>query len=378
LFPSFIRAGAWESVPPVDESDDIRDTLKFPTKNASRTGKTRDAREPRLAGDYCLRGKVADKADKSSQNSPMYDLIGDIHGHADELVQLLEALGYRKHGGTYAHPDRKVIFLGDFIDRGPKIREVLEIVRPMVEEGKALAVMGNHELNALGFHTEDPERPGEFLRCRCDKNVRQHRKTIEQLNHPGELQSYLEWFRTLPLWLDLDGIRVVHACWDERCQKAIDGALQQHGGVSLPFLQAAFNRADPLFRAVEVVLKGKEAQLPNGIFFSDKEGCVRTEMRTRWYLSPHGHTYASYALQTDPIDCTEPLAEPVLAEAVPYPKTAKPVFVGHYWLSAERPEILTENVACLDYSVAKGGFLCAYRWHGEQQLQNAHFLRASA
>jgi len=71
----------------------------------------------------------------------MYDLIGDIHGHADELVQLLETLGYQKAQGVYEHPERKVVFLGDFIDRGPQIRQVLEIVRPMVEGGKALAVM---------------------------------------------------------------------------------------------------------------------------------------------------------------------------------------------------------------------------------------------
>src|SRR4051794_116693 len=90
----------------------------------------------------------------------MYDLIGDIHGHADELEQLLEGLGYHRHAGVYRHPERKVIFLGDFIDRGPKIRQVLEIVRPMLEEGHALAVMGNHELNALAFHTEDPDGAG--------------------------------------------------------------------------------------------------------------------------------------------------------------------------------------------------------------------------
>ena len=307
----------------------------------------------------------------------MYDMIGDIHGHADELVQLLEALGYRRRGASYAHADRKVIFLGDFIDRGPKIRAVLEIVRPMVEEHNALAVMGNHELNALGYHSEDPANPGAFLRPRTDKNLRQHRQTLEQLK-PADLQRYLEWFRTLPLWLDLDGIRVVHACWDEQCMNSIDHALQHLDGLSLPFLQAAFNPGVPLFRAAEIVLKGKEAQLPNGLFFRDKEGCVRTEMRTRWYLSPDGQTYGSYALQTDPIDCHEKLAESVVAEAAPYPAAAKPVFVGHYWLSAKRPETLADNVACLDYSVAKGGFLCAYRWHGEQTLKNEHFLRASS
>ena len=161
----------------------------------------------------------------------MYDLIGDIHGHADELVQLLEALGYQKAQGVYRHPERKVIFLGDFIDRGPKIRQVLEIVRPMIEEGKALAVMGNHELNALAYHTEDPESPGEYLRRRSPKNEKQHRKTVEQLK-PDELVSYLDWFRTLPMWLDLDGLRVVHACWDEQAintiAQALDGTARHH------------------------------------------------------------------------------------------------------------------------------------------------------
>src|SRR5690349_12096752 len=91
----------------------------------------------------------------------MYDLIGDIHGHADELVRLLTALGYQVRGGVYQRPDRKVVFLGDFIDRGPQIRRVLGIVRPMVEAGHALAVMRNHELNALAYHTGDRDSPGE-------------------------------------------------------------------------------------------------------------------------------------------------------------------------------------------------------------------------
>src|ERR1700676_3465489 len=120
----------------------------------------------------------------------MYDLIGDIHGHADELVQLLEVLGYEKARGSYRHPERKVIFLGDFIDRGPQIRQVLEIVRPMIEAGHALAVMGNHELNALAYHTEDPESHGEYLRRHSEKNERQHRQTVQQLK-PDELKSYL-------------------------------------------------------------------------------------------------------------------------------------------------------------------------------------------
>ncbi len=64
----------------------------------------------------------------------------------------------------------------------------------------------------------------------------------------------------------------------------------------------------------------------------------------------------------------------MIEAAAPYPATAKPVFVGHYWLSADRPEPLAGNVACLDYSVAKDGFLCAYRWQGERTLSNENFV----
>ena len=306
----------------------------------------------------------------------MYDLIGDIHGHADELVQLLEKLGYRKAGDVYQHPKRKVIFLGDFIDRGPKIREVLAIVRPMIEKGHALAVMGNHELNALAFHTEDPDRAGTYLRNRDNKNIRQHAQTIHQLSDK-ELAEALAWFRTLPMCLDLDGLRAVHACWDERATTAIAKALEEHGGVTPGLLRSACKKGEALFGLVEVLLKGKEGKLPEGISFVDKDGHVRTEIRTKWYLPPDGHTYGTYALQSDTIVCNVELAKAVVEEAAPYPPTAKPVFVGHYWLSAARPELLADNVACLDYSVAKGGFLCAYRWHGEQKLSNDNFVWVS-
>ncbi|MED5251851.1 MAG: metallophosphoesterase, partial [Pseudomonadota bacterium] len=66
-----------------------------------------------------------------------YDLIGDIHGCGATLAALLEKLGYHQHGGVYRHPRRKVIFLGDLIDRGPRIRLAVTIARRMVEAGEA-------------------------------------------------------------------------------------------------------------------------------------------------------------------------------------------------------------------------------------------------
>ena len=297
----------------------------------------------------------------------MYDLIGDIHGHADTLQQLLAKLGYAKHKGVYRHPDRQAIFLGDFIDRGPKIRETLEIVRPMIDSGAALAVMGNHELNALAFHTPDPEKPGSHLRPHNEKNSNQHAETRRQVP-AGELDSYLSWFRTLPLWLDLDGLRVVHACWDEPRMAKISGPVTDE------FLHSACSPRGDLFEPVEAILKGKEACLPAGATFRDKDGHERTATRVKWYERPDGHTYRTYAMASEPIESDLPLPEEVVRAAVPYPEDTKPVFVGHYWLTGRQPELLRPNIACVDWSVAKGGFLCAYRWDGEQVLDAGKFV----
>ncbi|MBS0263647.1 MAG: metallophosphoesterase [Planctomycetes bacterium] len=303
----------------------------------------------------------------------MFDLIGDIHGYANHLVRLLELLGYEKRAGVYAHPERQVIFLGDFIDRGPQIREVLQIARNMVEAGRALAVLGNHELNALAYHTPDPARPQESLRRHSPKNIHQHEQTKRQLSS-GDLNSYLDWFRTLPLWLELDGLRVVHACWDRRQIAEIARFRPRNEPLSDEFLTSAYTPGLPLFAPVEVVAKGKEGPLPAGVSFEDKERNRRTAVRLRWYLSPAGQTYRTYAFETHPIECDEALSEDLLAEAEPYPEHAPPVFIGHYWLAPTRPATLSANVACLDYSVAKEGFLCAYRWSGESQLSNENFV----
>ena len=72
----------------------------------------------------------------------MHDLIGDVHGHAEELAALLGRLGYRESRGAWRHPSRLAVFVGDFLDRGPRIRETLRLVRAMLEAGSALAVLG--------------------------------------------------------------------------------------------------------------------------------------------------------------------------------------------------------------------------------------------
>ena len=76
-----------------------------------------------------------------------FDIIGDIHGCYDELCELLAALGYREDTREgMRHPEgRRVLFLGDLVDRGPKVVETVTLVRRMVEAGQALCVPGNHD-----------------------------------------------------------------------------------------------------------------------------------------------------------------------------------------------------------------------------------------
>jgi hypothetical protein len=301
----------------------------------------------------------------------MYDIIGDIHGHADELVELLTKLGYAESAGCFRHPTRQVIFCGDFIDRGPHIPDVVRVARAMVEEDAAQAVMGNHEFNALAYHTFDPDSPDTYLRPHNSQNRKQHHQTQEQFSAEDLLHA-LEWFRTLPAALELDGLRIVHACWNRAAINVINSSIDELGPYSADFLKLATQKQHPLFNAIECVMKGPELNLPEGMTVTDKEGNVRKRIRIRWFESPDQHTWATYSL---PVKTNLPhTGVPQNAPAMPYADDEPPVFVGHYWLPETSPAPLKPNVACLDYSVAKHGMLCAYRFDGETSLSVNRFV----
>lgn len=306
-------------------------------------------------------------------NDTKYDIIGDIHGHADPLHALLAKLGYIERDGIHAHPERRVIFLGDFIDRGPKIPETLQTVRAMIDSGNALAVMGNHEFNALAYATPDGT---DWLRKHTRKNTEQHEATLEQFDgHEAEWQDHLAWFRTLPLWLDLPGLRAVHAAWDVRAA----ARLGPEARMTEALVRAASTKGTQEYLDVETLLKGVELQLPDGHFFFDNKNFPRHQIRTRWWLPARGTTYRRIALQPGSNEWEIPeLPADEHAERVPgYAPDERPVFNGHYWLTGEA-ELMAPNVAILDYSVAKEGPLTAYRWDGEQKLDAAKFVQVQA
>jgi hypothetical protein len=295
----------------------------------------------------------------------MIDFIGDIHGHADELESLLKHLGYSKHSHSYSHPDRKVLFVGDYIDRGPKIPRTLEIVRSMVEDGNAIALMGNHEYNAICFHYKHPE--GGHLRKHTITNITQHYQTLNQFkNSQREYEDYLDWFLTLPLYYEDEAFRAVHACWDGDNIDFLRKTLV-NDRLTPDLIYESVKENSALYLSIEDILKGKELRLPNDISFTDAEGIRRQHVRIKWWENPDSKTYPSLMLH--PIDGIPDLQIDEQAGFNYYSADEKNVFFGHYWLTGE-PALYRNNICCLDYSVAKNGNLVAYRYDGEEKLNN--------
>jgi protein phosphatase len=96
--------------------------------------------------------------DKTYEKGP-FDIIGDVHGCYDELRSLLDNLGYRVDDvsiglseNAVTHPDgRRLIFVGDLVDRGPKTPEVLSLVMNIVGTGTGFCVPGNHDVKLLKY-----------------------------------------------------------------------------------------------------------------------------------------------------------------------------------------------------------------------------------
>ena len=305
-----------------------------------------------------------------------YDLIGDVHGCAHTLTHLLDQLGYRRHAGVWTHARRQVIFLGDIIDRGPRIREALHLVHDMVEAGQAHCIMGNHEFNALGWFTPAPPESGKaFVRDHTPRYEMLLRQTFEQFDrYADEWQAFLAWFVELPLFLENERFRVVHACWDN----SVIGRLRQRlseGRLDADFLrEAAFADAFAA-KALDRLLRGTDMPLPAGLTLTSAEGFTRNFFRTKfWEENPR--TYGDVVFQPDGLPeqaARLPLSESQKSRLFLYGPDDPLLFVGHYWRSGV-PAPIRHNLACLDYSAVKYGKLVAYRLDRETRLDPAKFV----
>lgn len=127
-----------------------------------------------------------------------FDIIGDVHGCYDELVTLLQQLGYiteqiaadtANHGFRVTHPEkRRLIFVGDLCDRGPKTPDVFRLVMSMVHDGVAFCVPGNHDEKLMKYLNGNAvklqhglERSAEQFAAEPDAFKEQVKKFIDSL-----------------------------------------------------------------------------------------------------------------------------------------------------------------------------------------------------
>jgi hypothetical protein len=311
-----------------------------------------------------------------------YDIIGDIHGRFDKLAALMERMGYQSAGEGFIPPaGHKALFLGDLIDPKPGhelpggVRATLHAVKAMCDAGHALCLMGNHELNAIYFHSKGPN--GKPLRIHGSKNIAMHQGTLDDFPDHADPASewqntWIPWMKQLPFFLDLNGLRAVHATWHPgHIDYLRDKSLHDEA-----FFLAASNKLTVEGNALETLLKGVEVPLPAPHSFIDHTGTVRHHFRARWWEAPD-----------DEIDCCDLVfpangkipqvpVDPSTRDLFnPYPTEAVPVFFGHYLKPGNSP-LLPErgNVACLDHAAALDGPLVAYRWQGGASIRPENYI----
>jgi hypothetical protein len=295
------------------------------------------------------------------------DVVGDVHGEIDPLRSLLRELRYDRHGRH--EQGRRLVFVGDLVDRGPDSPAVLELVMDLVERGVAQCVLGNHEMNLLRGDRKDGND------WYIDPKTADASQTamVDRLKK-ARVHAFL---LSLPVALENDRLRVVHACWhqdsvnrlaslpsnadalstsecfDQEIGSQLTGSvlIQQqrlerdvltsslhNPDIPPPFMpaQAAIDTAWRMENPVRVLTSGIESPATTPFFVGGKWRMVQ---RVKWW--------EKYAEQ-------------------------RPVIVGHYWrrfgnagldmLGKHGPDLFDgieahhwmgplENVYCVDFSV---------------------------
>lgn len=303
------------------------------------------------------------------------DIIGDIHGEYEALCQLLAHLGYDEEG---KHPERRtLVFVGDYCDRGPDSPAVLALVARLVRAGRACGVLGNHEMNLL---REDPkDGAGWFFEERA---TRDNAKYAPYARPQGrERDEIVRFLSGLPLVLEREDVRVVHAAWINDCVSALraqpsldllahyrywDDQVQAHAdslreaiehertawphGLEDPECRPPFLAAHAE-HDLTIQMGNPLRVLTSGV---EQRGATPFYASGKWRFVERGVWWDSY-------------------------EDAVPVVVGHYWrrhgtekiapgkheaqmfaqLPAERWHGKRGNVMCIDYSVGA-------RWHARK------------
>ncbi|MGP1462314.1 polynucleotide kinase-phosphatase [Tannerella sp.] len=166
--------------------------------------------------------------DKKDETGP-FDIIGDVHGCFDELYELLTTLGYQiNHVETddsnfgfevLAPHDRKAVFVGDLVDRGPDSPGVLRLVMSMVHSGVAYCVPGNHDIKLLKYLS------GKQVQIKHGLEVTVKQLESESIAFKQSVRQFLYGLISHYV-LDKGNLVVAHAGLKEEMQGRASGAIR--------------------------------------------------------------------------------------------------------------------------------------------------------
>lgn len=294
------------------------------------------------------------------------DFVGDIHGNAYKLKLLLDKLGYLKTENEWKHPEnRKLVILGDFINAGFESKEVLSLLKELWTAKLAYILLGNHEYYLAWNYF----RFGKEVFKKGSSLEKDYQRFLSEFRDDENLLiKYCDWIYNLPLFLENDYFRAVHAYWSRKNDKILKkySNLKELWGV---FDNMKKKKAKKIRKAISETLSGKMA-----VFFDPCRMEKPEQYRVKWWRNNlYGKNLADCIQTNQTIKCPSVIVDShILPDFEPYSENEKPVFFGHYWLQT-LPCLLRNNACCLDFGAAKGGYLTAYRWNGEKIL-NANNL----
>ncbi|MBP0000569.1 MAG: serine/threonine protein phosphatase [Cyanobacteria bacterium SID2] len=162
-------------------------------------------------------------------------VIGDVHGHYETLMRLLEALD----------PDRddRIDFLGDLIDRGPHSAKVLNLV---MNEPSYFTIRGNHEEMMLASFP-DGDVDEQALQCWLAGGGR---TTVDSYEKLSEIEIHLEWLQTIPMYRDLGEVWLVHAGVDPNLP------IEQQSSQQFCWIRDPFHRQTQPYFSDKLIVTG--------------------------------------------------------------------------------------------------------------------------